>query len=152
MQSASDIAAANSVDEAAVLAAIDRLWRIEFQHSMGQAGSKAALMREYLRRSALVGEATGCPDPKLWFDAAAALALPGIETRLLPGHALLSDASYYPGPGLDVLEEKVIALFQQMSSGSEYPSIQMRNTCFWYIRWEAVKNHPALGPLALLNP
>lgn len=139
------------IDEPAVMAAIDRIWKLEFRHGSGHDGSNIALMREYLRRSAIAAEALGRTGDWPWFDAAARLTLPDVDTRLLPGCVFLDPEPQYCGPGSDPLEDKIIALSQHTSSRPDYPSLYMWDSCLWYIRWESVKNHPALAPLGLLD-
>ena len=137
------------MDQPAALAAIDRVGKIEWRHDPARLGSQVALMREYLRRSALVAEALGGTADWPWNDAAARLTLPGVDPRFLPGYALLDPEPEYRGPGTDPLEDRVLALSRRILGGADHPTVYMRNTCLWDIRWEAVSSHPSLAPLDL---
>lgn len=106
-------------------------------------------MREYLRRSAIVAEAVGNALNWPWYDAAAQLRLPGIDPDRLPGYVFLDPAPPYLGPGHDLLEDKILALNGRVNNTSLVKSPSAWYICLWYIRWEAVKNHPALTPLNL---
>ena len=139
------------IDEPAVLAAIDRCWNIEWRENPARLESTMALMREYLRRSAVVAEAVGETPNWPWFDAAARLTLPGIDRRFLPAYVFLDAKPQYESLGVDPLEDRVIALNQHMNEGSGRQGWYGHHSCWWYIRWASVKNHPALAPLNLLD-
>lgn len=136
------------IDTAAALAAIDRVGRIEWRHDPTHLGSQAALMKEYLRRSAICAEALGRTADWPWYDAAARLTLPGADTRLLPGYVFLDPAPEYRGPGADPLEDQIIALHQRVQRSGQV-NAWMKPTYLWYIRWESVRNQPALTALGL---
>ena len=70
------------IDEAAAYAAIDRCWNIEWRENPARLESTIALVREYLRRSAVVAEAVGDTLNWPWFDAASRLTLPGRRPAL----------------------------------------------------------------------
>jgi hypothetical protein len=137
------------IDEAAVYAAVDRCWNIEWRENPARLESTMALIREYLRRSAVVAEAVGETPNWPWFDAAARLTLPGVDRRFLPAYVFLDAEPQYERPGVDPREDRVIALNQHMNEGSGRQSWYGRHSCWWYIRWAAIKNHPALAPLSL---
>ena len=142
------------IDQAATLAAIDRCGNISWQRDPARLESSMALMREYLRRSAVVAEAVGETANWPWFDAAARLTLPGVDRRFLPAYVFLDEVPQYRGPGSDPSEDKVRALnmhFNAIVGGQDryQPRYYARHSCWWYIRWASVKNHTALAPLNL---
>ena len=137
------------IDEGATLAAIERVWKIEWRPTPARLGSQAALMREYLRRSALVAETLGVTADWPWFDAAVHLTLPGVEKHLLPGYVFLDPEPDFHGPGTDPLEDKIIALNKHLTEIPFDKGFYGRKSAWWYIRWASVKNHPALVPLDL---
>jgi len=117
-------------------------------------GAQLALLREYLYRAAQVAlelGGTGWP----WFDAAARLTLPihgmslvpDVTAGALPGYVFLDSESHYRGPGTDPLEDEVIAMGKGLNG--RYLTSSMKSTCVFYVRWEALKNHPAVRGLAL---
>ena len=135
------------IDEAAG-AAIDRVWKITWRYAPETRGSDVALMREYLRRSALVAEALGLTRSWPWYDAAGRLTLPDMDARLLPGFTRL-DTTPTPGAQWTPLEQKIMEMDDHLSGQPDRPSILMRRSCLWYVRWESIKSHPALAPLSL---
>ncbi len=137
------------IDKAAAYAAIDRCWNIEWRENPARLESTMALIREYLRRSAIAAEALGCSGDWPWFDAAAWLTLPGVDRRYLPAYVFLDKVPQYEGAGVDPLEDRVIALNQHMNEASGRQGWYGRHSCWWYIRWASVKNHPMLAPLNL---
>jgi hypothetical protein len=139
----------DGMDQAAALAALDRVLRIEWRHDPARLGSHVALMKEYLRRAAAVAEALGLTADWPWFDAAARLTLPGVDRRRLPGRVFLDPEPQYDGPGADPLEDRVIAFNVRLNADPPAEGVYARRTCLWYIRWAAVKGHPALAPLGL---
>ncbi|WP_223648956.1 hypothetical protein [Hymenobacter psoromatis] len=155
---------ASALDRPAVRAAIARVGNIKWGESdYHRLGSAQALMREYLRRAGLVTEAVrqfrGYLLAWPWLDAAAWLAktdedgskgpelMRDVHAPTLPGYSLLEDEPAYWGPGVDPLEDEVRALSQRLSAG--HLTYYMRRTCFYYLRWEAIKNHPAVRALGL---
>ncbi len=138
-----------SRDDAAASVAIERIGRIAWKRDPAKLGSQEVLMREYLRRSAVVAVALGGTADWPWDDAAVRLTLPGIDPHLLPGYVFLDPEPQYRGPGTDPLEDKIIALNGTVNAAGTFKSSYAWNSCLWYIRWEAVKNHPALRPLNL---
>lgn len=136
-------------DDPAASAAIERIERIAWKRDPARLGSQAVLMREYLRRSAVVASALGGTADWPWDDAAARLKLPGIDPHLLPGYVFLDPEPQYRGPGSDVLEDKIIALNGRVNTSGAAKSAYAWDSCLWYIRWEAVKHHPVLRPLNL---
>ena len=141
-----------AIDNAAALAAIDRCRRIEWRQDISRLGSHVALMREYLRRSAVVAEALNETVNWPWNDVAARLTLPGVDRRFLPGYVFLDKEPVYEGPKADPLEAKVIALNAHISENRYSTGWYGRHACWWYIRWASVKNHAALVPLNLPDP
>lgn len=137
------------IDEAATLAAIERIGQIEWQRDTARLGSQEVLMREYLRRSAVVAEALGSTLNWPWDDAAAYLRLPGVDPDLLPGYVFLDPEPKYAGPEADPLEDNIIALKSRVNTSGQIKSSYAWNSCLWYIRWEAIKKHPALQALNL---
>lgn len=141
------------INQPAALAAIDRVDKIEWRRDPARLGSQVALMREYLRRSALIAVALGGTADWPWDDAAARLTLPGVDTRFLPGYVFLDPEPEYRGPGTDLLEESVIALNSRMNSRMNARGFVQdgyaRKVCFWFIRWASVQDHPALAALDL---
>ena len=154
----------SALDRPAVRAAIARVGNIQWgEPDPYRLGAALALVREYLRRAGLVTEAVrqfrwwGVVWP--WFDAAAWLALMDEEGSAgpelmrdvydytLPGYSLLEDEPAYWGPGVDPLEDEVLALSQRLAAGPL--TFHMRRSCFYYLRWEAIKHHPAVRPLGL---
>lgn len=151
---------AQAVDAPAVRAIMARIRLISWQILNNVPQSQVRLMREYLRRAALVAQLLNRPGVGggwPWFDAAARVTLPGagqrelpgIEGHLLPGYTLLDKEPDYWGPGTDPLEEEVLALNQHLHSGANRPSMYMRSVLLWAVRWAALKDHPALAPLHL---
>lgn len=147
-----------AVDAPAVLAIIGRIRRIPWRTRADTPLSQVNLMREYLRRAALVAQIMNRPGGGWpWFDAAARLTLPGagqrellgIDGRLLPGYAILDEEPEYWGPGTDPLEDQVLALNQHLSDSANNLSGPMRSVLLWAVRWAALKSHPALAPLQL---
>ena len=137
------------IDVAAALAAIDRCWNIEWRRDPTRLGSQAALMREYLRRSAVVAESVGETPNWPWFDVAARLTLPGVDKRYLPAYVFLDAEPQYEGPSVDPLEDRIIALNRHMNESAGEQGWSGRKVCWWHIRWAAVKTHPALTALDL---
>lgn len=137
------------IDQAAALAAIDRCWNIKWQRDPARLGSQAALMREYLRRSALVAEAVGETPNWPWFDAAARLTLPGVDRRFLPAYVFLDADPPYERPGVDPVEDRVLALNRHMNEAPGDQGLYGRTVCWWSIRWASVKSHPTLAVLNL---
>ena len=137
------------IDETAAYAAIDRCWNIEWREDPARLGSSLALVREYLRRAAVVAEALGRLKGWPWFDAAAGLTLPDVDRRFLPAYVFLDEEPRYEGPGVDPMEDKIIAVNKRMNEGPGWQGYCVRHSCWWYIRWASVKNHPALAPLNL---
>ena len=154
----------SALDRPAVRAAIARVGNIQWGESDPyRLGSAQALLREYLRRAGLVIEAVRQSRSYQvvwpWFDAAAWLAdtdedgsagpklIRDVYDYTLPGYSLVEDEPEYWGPGVDPLEDEVLALSQLLSAG--HLTFHMRRTCFYYLRWEAIKHHPAVRPLAL---
>ncbi len=143
------------IDEAAALAAIERCEKIEWQFKPEHLRSSLALMREYLRRAAVVAEVLGCPNAWPWDDAASRLTLPGVDQRFLPAYVYLGadQGLKYEKPAVNSLEDKVAALarhFSDLPSGPDRfsPNFYALHSCWWYIRWASVKNLP---PVAALN-
>lgn len=156
----------SALDRPAVRTAIARVGNIQWGESdPHRMGAVLALMREYLRRAGLVTEAVrqfrGYLLAWPWLDAAAWLAetdedgsqgpelMHDVYAPTLPGYVFLESEPEYWGPGVDPLEDAVLALSQRMSAGHSRPTYYMRRTCFYYLRWEAIKNHPAVRALAL---
>ncbi len=137
------------IDQAAARSAIQRIRGISWRRDPARLPSQIVLMREYLRRSALVAETVGGVADWPWDDAAARLTLPGVDRRRLPGCVFLDPAPEYLGPDADPLEAEVIALNGRVNTGGQAKSAYAWESCLWYIRWEAVKNHPALRVLNL---
>ena len=154
----------SALDRPAVRAAIARVGHISWgEPDPHRLGAALALMREYLRRAGLVTAAVKqfrwWQVTWPWFDATAWLAttaedgsagpelLPDVDEYTLPGYSLIDSDPAYWGPGVDPLEDEVIALSQRLQAG--HLSFQMRHTCFYYLRWEAIKYHPAVQPLNL---
>lgn len=141
------------IDTAGALAAIDRVGRIEWRPDPARLGSHAALMREYLRRSAVCAEALGRTADWPWYDATAQITLLGVDPRSLPGYVFLDPEPEYRGPGTDLLEDKVIALNSQMNgqmnTSGHVQDGYARKVCFWFIRWASVQSHPVLAALDL---
>ena len=137
------------IDEVSALAAIDRVWKIEWRPDPARLGSQMILMREYLHRSALVAEALGETANWPWYDAAGHLTLPGVDTHLLPGYVFFEPDPDYRGPGTDPLEDKIIALNKHLTEIPFDKGFYGRKSSLWYIRWASVKNHPSLTLLNL---
>lgn len=137
------------IDEAATLAAIERIGRIAWKRDPDRLGSQEVLMREYLRRSAVVAVALGTTLNWPWDDAAAYLRLPDIAPDLLPGYVFLDPEPKYAGPDADPLEGKIVELNGRVRRRGAPNGPYAWNNYLWYIRWEAVKNHPALQALNL---
>ena len=140
------------LDNAAAWAALQRLRRLAWgAPALAHQGSLLALLRTYLHRAALVAQALARPGQGdgswPWFDAAARLPLPGGAARPLPGYVFLDPEPDYRGPGSDPLEDEVIAVFRELAG--QQLTAAMRDTCLFYVRWEALKNHPAVQALAL---
>lgn len=148
------------LNEAAVRVALRRLRHLAWGYpEPARLPALRALLREYLRRAALVAqalEALGLGAVSWpWFDAAACLTQPGWKLRLvpdvatgtLPGYALLDSAPTYSGPGADPLEDEAISVFREL--GGRQLTTYMRDTCLFYVRWEALKCHPAVRELGL---
>ena len=140
------------LDTAAVRAALTRLQKITRPPDSGPhyLGAQLALLREYLRRAGLVAQALGHDGRWPWLDAAAQLTrignpppVPDVAAEALPGYTILEDNPLYPGPGLDPLEDEVLAMMKDVSGYYE------RRICLYYVRWEALKNRPAVRALAL---
>ncbi len=147
----------SGIDKAAALAAIERCRRIEWRVDPARLHSTIALMWEYLRRSAVVAQAVGETRNWPWFDAAVRLSLPNVDRPFLPAYVFLDAKPPYERPGVDPLEDAVIALNQHFNAiprGPDQfpPNYYGRHSCWWYIRWASVKNHPALAPPALPDP
>jgi|GEM_PF-1125863 len=160
----------SALDRPAVRAAIERVGNITWgQPDPHRLGAALALMREYLRRAGLVTEAVkqfrGDQGAWPWFDAAAWLAgkgenkgengnegqhaLSNVYAPTLPGYVFLESNPEYWGLGVDPLEDEVIALSQRLLAG--HLTYHMRRTCFYYLRWEAIKHHPAVRDLDLTD-
>lgn len=159
----------SALDRPAVRAAIARVDNIQWGESdCHRLGAAQLLLREYLRRAGLVAEAVVQFRRYLlawpWLDAAAWLVrtdedgskgpellrdvyAPTLPGYTLPGYVFLEDEPAYWGPGVDPLEDEVIALWQRLPAG--HLTWHMRRTCFYYLRWEAIKHHPAVRALAL---
>jgi len=137
------------IDQTAALVAIERIGKIEWRREPDRLGSQVALMKEYLRRSALVAEALGGMADWPWDDAAARLTLPRVDTRFLPGYYFLDPDTPYRGPDVDPLEIKIIGLYERKNKTPVQKSAYAWESCLWYIRWESIKSHPALMPLGL---
>ena len=157
----------SALDRPAVRAAIARVGNIQWGESdLHRLGAALALMREYLRRAGLAIEAVRQSRSYQvvwpWFDAAAWLAdsdedgSAGLEPMrdvydyTLPGYSLIEDEPVYWGPGVDPLEDEVLALSQRLPASRL--TYHMRRSCFYYLRWEAIKRHPAVRALGLPNP
>ncbi len=139
-------------DQSAALAAIDRVGAISWRQDPARLGSQVALMKEYLRRSALAAETLGGTADWPWYDAAARLTLPDVETRYQPGYYFLEPETTYRGPDTDPLELKIIDLYNRMNKIPGVKSAYAWQSCLWYVRWAAIKNHPALASLNLPDP
>jgi len=142
------------IDAAATLAAIDRCWNIEWRENPARLDSTMALVCEYLRRSTIVAEAVGDTLNWPWFDAAARLTLPDVDQRRLPAYVFLDKVPQDRGTEPDPLEDKVRTLqkhFNTIPAGPDQfpPDYYGRHSCWWYIRWASIRNHPALAPLNL---
>lgn len=141
----------SEIDKTAAFAAIERLQAITWRPDTARLGSHVALMREYLRRSAIVAEALGNALNWPWYDAASLLTLPGIDPHRLPGYVTAEAKPQGPGPDADPLEAQMLALDWHVGSTGQAKSAYAWKSCLWYIRWESVKRHPALMPLNLPN-
>ncbi len=142
----------HGIDEAATLAAIERCRHITWQQDSRRLGSHAALMREFLRRAAVLSEAlAGNPDWR-WDDFTRLLPLPLLVRRFLPASAFLDEEPRCDRPGVDPLEDKVIALNNGMNKSGFDTGWYGRNVCGWYIRWASVKNLPSVAALHLPDP
>ncbi|WP_456832861.1 hypothetical protein [Deinococcus sp. UYEF24] len=133
------------IDELVAYAIIERLWNIKWEFNGVRLHSHAALMREYLRRSALLIRAVGASDDSPWTDPAGFIQHPNLD--VLPGYVFLSSAPEYPGVGFDPLEDRILALNRHLSKVSLSPS--MKEICFWAIRWATVQRQPAVQRLGL---
>ena len=144
------------LDIAAARAALARLrnitWATNSDHH--RQGAQLALLCEYLYRAAQVTlELGGTAWP--WVDAAARLTLPvhglslmpDVTAGTLPGYVFFDSKSNYREPGIDLLEDEVIAMDKELNG--RYLTPYMKSTCIFYVRWEALKNHPAVRGLAL---
>ena len=144
------------LDIAAARAALARLRKITWATNPDhhRQGAQLALLREYLYRAAQVALELGGTDWP-WVDAAARLTLPvhglslmpDVTIGTLPGYVFFDSESHYRGPGIDPLEDEVIAI--DKGSSGRYLTPYMKSTCVFYVRWEALKNHPAVRGLAL---
>lgn len=139
-------------NEAAALAAVQRCRQIIWRRDETRLGSQVALLREYLRRSAVVAGALNSPQNWPWDDYAVFLPLPGINPHLLPGFSLLEDAPAYVGPGLSWLEGEVLGLVLHMNEKHSNPGWYGKHTCGWYIRWASVKSLTSVAALNLPDP
>ena len=139
-------------DEAAAFAAVERCQQITWQPDRTHLGSQVALLKEYLRRSAVVAGALNSPQNWPWDDYAVSLPLPDINPHLLPGFSLLEDAPAYVGPGLSWLEGEVLALILHMNEKRSHPGWYGNHACGWYIRWASVKSLPSVAALNLSDP
>jgi len=137
------------LDELAAHAVIERLWNIEWQDDISRIHSRfhIALMREYLRRSALWTSALNASDLSPWIDPARFVQLSGLDIDLCPGYVLLSSAPEYPGPGFDPLEDRILSLWQHLCV--KQVGWLMRQTALWAIRWASLQRHPALQRFGL---
>ena len=142
----------NGIDEAATLAAIERCRKITWQQDSSRLGSQVALMREYLRRSAVIAETLGEEKSWRWDDYTIRLLLPLSVRCSLPAYVFLDKEPRYERPGVDPLEDKIIALNNDMSESRFNTGLYGRTVCWWYIRWASVKNHRSLVSMRLLDP
>ena len=77
-----------------------------------------------------------------------------MDRRFLPAYVYLDRETKQDWPEADPLEDKVRALnqhFNAIPAGPDRfpPDYYGRHSCWWFIRWASVKNHPALAPLKL---
>jgi len=128
------------IDELAAYAVIERLWTLDWRFKDTRP-SHVALVREYLRRSALATRALGATDLSPWNDPAGFVRHPDLDLNVVPGYTLLSSAPEYPGAGFDPLEDRVLALNQQLPR--DFTSL-MRTTCLWAVRWASLQRLPVV--------
>lgn len=141
-----------AIDEAATLAAIERCRQIAWRRDLRRLGSHAALMREYLRRSAVIAEALDEEKTWRWDDYTIRLMLPLSVRNSLPASVFLDEVPRYERPGADPLEDKIIALNRYMIESRFDTGLYGRKVCWWYIRWASIKNHRYITSMRLLDP
>ncbi len=142
----------NGIDEAATLAAIERCRSITWRQDIRRLGSHVALMREFLRRAAVLSETLAGNTDWRWDDFTQLLPLPLSVRRSLPAYAFLDDEPRYERPGVDLLEDQIIALAHDMSERRLDMGLYGRKVCWWYIRWASVKTHWFVASMHLLDP
>lgn len=144
----------HGIDEAAALTAIERCRQIPWQQDVTRLGSQAALMREFLRRAGVLSETLAGNTLWRWDDFTPLLPLPGIDRAFLPGWTFLDHYGepQYHGPGLDLLEENVVALQNHLYKSGFYGGYYGEHACGWFLRWASVKNLPSVASLDLPDP
>lgn len=106
---------------------LQRLLNISWTGSHADARSAVALVRDYLRRSALCAWTLGCPELWPFFDIASQLA-PEVRT---PAH--------------------LVAALEQRLGKLSLPS-RIRDTCLWALNWATLLEHRDAQPIELPDP
>ncbi len=140
------------IDEAGARAAIARCRQIAWQPDPRRLGSQAALMREFLRRAAVVSQTMAGNTDWRWDDFTQLLPLPLSVRRSLPAYVFLDKELRYEQPGADPLEDEVIALNKEMNERRINAGWYSRKACWWSIRWASVKTHRYVVSLGLPDP
>jgi hypothetical protein len=96
---------------------VTRLQQVRFEESLDHNGSRLALMREYLRRSAMWAQALGCLDRWPFFDIAVA-ADPSAKLDDESVEAVLAGLE---GRGLRPIDERVIPYMLNFTTLRDWP-------------------------------